>query len=98
MPGDVILGRDGIVMAIPPQLAEQVVKDSERTHLRDVFSHLCLQEKKYTAGQIDGRWAAEIEADYTQWLKDNVARLDIGRAEVQAIIDERSRPAPQPAR
>jgi regulator of RNase E activity RraA len=94
MPGDVILGRDGIVMAIPPQLAEQVVKDSERTHLRDVFSHQRLAEKKYTAGQIDGAWAPEIEADYDQWLKDNAGKLDIPPDAVQAIITERaSRPA-----
>src|ERR1700728_4931983 len=29
MPGDVVLGRDGGVMFIPPQLAEQVVQESE---------------------------------------------------------------------
>ena len=96
MPGDVILGRDGGVMFIPPQLAERVARDSERTHLSDVFSHQRLAEKKYTAGQIDGRWAPEIEADYTQWLKENIDKTDIGRAQVQAIIDERS--APRPAR
>ena len=35
--GDVLLGLNGGVMFIPPQLAEKVVKDSERTHLREVF-------------------------------------------------------------
>ena len=39
MPGDVVLGRDGGVIFIPPQLAEQVVKTSEATHLRDMFGH-----------------------------------------------------------
>src|SRR5579863_2446312 len=34
MPGDVILGRDGGVMFIPPQLAESVVQYSEITQLR----------------------------------------------------------------
>jgi regulator of RNase E activity RraA len=94
MPGDVILGRDGIVMAIPPQLAEQVVRDSERTHLRDLFGHQRLAEKKYTAGQIDGRWSDEIEADYTQWLRDNLDKTDLARAQVQEILDERLRPRP----
>src|SRR6478609_6806101 len=37
MPGDVILGRNGGVLFIPPQLAEKVVKESERTRLRDIF-------------------------------------------------------------
>ena len=40
-------------MFIPPQLAEQVVQYSEITHLRDLFGHQRLREKKYTAGQID---------------------------------------------
>ena len=94
MPGDVILGRDGGVMFIPPQLAEQVVRDSERTHLRDVFGQARIREGRYTAGQIDTGWTAAIEADYDQWLKANVGNLDIGRAEVEAIIQERaSRPA-----
>ena len=34
MPGDVVLGRDGGVIFIPPQLAERVVQSSELTHLQ----------------------------------------------------------------
>ena len=96
MPGDVILGRDGGVMFIPPQLAERVVRDSERTHLRDVFGQLRIREGRYTAGQIDTGWTPAIEADYDQWLKANAGNLDIGRAEVEAIILERSQPRPAP--
>ena len=44
MPGDVVLGRDGGVLFIPPQLAEKVVKTSEYVHLRDMFGHLRLKE------------------------------------------------------
>lgn len=95
MPGDVILGRDGGVMFIPPQLAARVVLDSMRTRLEDTFSHQRLAEKKYTAGQIDGAWAPEIQADYTQWLKDNIDRLSpYKRADIQQILDERARPRP----
>jgi len=39
MPGDVVLGRDGGVIFIPPQLAEQVVQSSELTRLSDLFGH-----------------------------------------------------------
>jgi regulator of RNase E activity RraA len=39
MPGDVVLGRNGGVLFIPPQLAERVVKESERTRLEDTFGH-----------------------------------------------------------
>ena len=41
---------------------------SEITHLRDLFGHQRLREKKYTAGQIDTAWSAPIEADFTGWL------------------------------
>jgi regulator of RNase E activity RraA len=95
MPGDVILGRDGGVMFIPPQLAERVAYESMRTHLEDTFAHQRLAEKKYTAGQIDGAWAPEIQADYTQWLKDNADKqAPYSRADVQKILDERARPRP----
>jgi hypothetical protein len=94
MPGDVTLGRDGAVMFIPPQLVERVVRDSERTQLRDQFGQLRLREGKYTAGQMDGACSPEIEADYDLWLKANVNRLNIPASAVQAIITERAnRPA-----
>src|SRR5689334_5748737 len=72
MPGDVVLGRDGGVLFIPPQLAERVVQSSEITRLRDTFSHLRLKEGKYTAGQIDTRWTEPIEQDFTGWLRANI--------------------------
>jgi regulator of RNase E activity RraA len=95
MPGDVILGRDGGVLFIPPQLAERVVNDSMRTRLEDTFSHQRLTEKKYTAGQIDGAWAPEIQADYVQWLRENIDKMaPYSHADIQRIIDERMRPRP----
>jgi len=91
MPGDVILGRNGGVLFIPPQLAEKVVKDSERTHLRDMFGHQRLQEKKYTAGQIDTRWTPAIEQDYRGWLKENEDHLPIPKAQIEEILNESPR-------
>jgi regulator of RNase E activity RraA len=44
MPGDVVLGRDGGVIFIPPHLAENVVKTSEIVRLRDLFGHQRLRE------------------------------------------------------
>jgi regulator of RNase E activity RraA len=91
MPGDVILGRDGGVMFIPPQLALKVVQDSERTRMHDIFGHQRLSEKKYTAGQIDAVWSPPIESDFTQWLKQNIDKLPVGRPQVQEYIDEREK-------
>lgn len=89
MPGDVVLGRDGGVIFIPPQLAEQVVRTSEITRLRDEFGHARLRAGVYTAGQIDGRWTEAIEADFTQWLRQNIDRLPVARPQVEEILKQR---------
>jgi regulator of RNase E activity RraA len=91
MPGDVVLGRNGGVIFIPPHLAEGVVEYSEITHLRDMFGHQRLREGKYTAGQIDARWSAPIEADFTQWLKENIDKLPVAREQVEEILKRRQK-------
>ena len=88
MPGDVVLGRNGGVIFIPPQLAEQVVKTSEATHLRDLFGHQRLQEGKYTAGQIDAHWTEPIEQDYREWLKANEDHLPFPKARIEQILKD----------
>jgi regulator of RNase E activity RraA len=89
MPGDVVLGKMGVVIFIPPHLAERVVKSSELVRLEDMFGQLRIREGKYTSGQIDTRWADNIQKDFTQWLKDNVNKLPVGREQVQEIIKQR---------
>jgi regulator of RNase E activity RraA len=89
MPGDVVLGRDGGVIFIPPQLAERVVQSSELTRLRDTFGQERLRARVYTAGQIDGRWTAAIEADFTGWLRQNIDRLPVARPQIEAILEQR---------
>jgi regulator of RNase E activity RraA len=89
MPGDVVLGRDGGVVFIPPQLAEQVVRTSEITRLRDEFGHARLRAGVYTAGQVDGRWSAAIEADFTGWLRQNIDRLPVARPQIEEILKQR---------
>src|SRR5689334_161606 len=91
MPGDVVLGRDGGVLFIPPQVAEQVVQYSEITHLRDLFGHQRLREKKYTAGQIDTTWTSPIEADFTAWLRENIDKLPVAKPEIEEILKRRQR-------
>ncbi len=89
MPGDVVLGRDGGVLFIPPQLAEKVVKTAEFIHLQDAFGHQRLREGKYTSGQIDTRWSEPIEKDFTAWLEENQDKLPVAREQVLEIIKER---------
>ncbi|MGC2402014.1 MAG: RraA family protein [Acidobacteriaceae bacterium] len=88
MPGDVVLGRNGGVIFIPPQLAEKVVKYSESTRLEDTFGHLRLEQKKYTAGQIDARWTDAIEQDYRSWLKENEDHLSVPKEQIEEILKE----------
>jgi len=89
MPGDVVLGRHGGVIFIPPQLAERVVESSELTRLRDEFGHARLRAGTYTAGQIDGRWTEPIEADFTAWLRENIDSLPVAREQIEKILERR---------
>jgi len=90
MPGDVVLGKMGVVVFIPPHLAEKVVTTSEVVRLRDMFGHQRLKEGKYTAGQIDTRWANEIEKDFSKWLNDHISELPVPKEQIQEILKTRT--------
>jgi regulator of RNase E activity RraA len=90
MPGDVVLGRDGGVIFIPPHLAERVVTTSEIVRLRDMFGHQRLREQVYTAGQIDTRWTPEIERDFSQWLRDHIDELPVPPEQIQEYLNTRT--------
>jgi regulator of RNase E activity RraA len=90
MPGDIVLGKQGIVSFIPPHLAEKVVKTSEIVRLRDMFGHQRLKEGKYTAGQIDSRWSDEIEKDFSKWLNDHIDKLPVAKEQIQEFLKERT--------
>jgi regulator of RNase E activity RraA len=90
MPGDVVLGRNGAVIFIPPHLAEKVVKTSEIVRLRDMFGHQRLREQKYTPGQIDNRWSEEIEKDFSQWLNANIDKLPVPKEQIQEMLKQRT--------
>jgi regulator of RNase E activity RraA len=90
MPGDVVLGKMGVVVFIPPHLAERVVTSSEIVRLRDMFGHQRLKEGKYTAGQIDTRWSADIEKDFSQWLNAHINELPVPKEQIQEILKQRT--------
>jgi regulator of RNase E activity RraA len=90
MPGDVVLGKLGVVVFVPPHLAEKVVKTSEIVRLRDMFGHQRLREGKYTAGQIDARWTDEIEKDFSKWLNDHINELPVPKEQIQELLKERT--------
>jgi len=90
MPGDVVLGRLGVVVFVPPHLAERVVTTSEIVRLRDMFGHQRLKEGKYTAGQIDTRWSDEIEKDFSKWLNDHINELPVAKEQIQDFLKDRT--------
>ena len=90
MPGDVVLARDGAVIFIPPHLAEKVVKTSEIVRLRDMFGHLRIREKKYSAAQIDNKWSDDIEKDFSQWLNDHINELPVPKDQIQELLKTRT--------
>lgn len=90
MPGDIVLGKQGIVCFIPPHLAEKVVKTSEIVRLRDMFGHLRLREGTYSAGQIDAKWSDGIEKDFSNWLNDHINELPVPKEQIQELLKERT--------
>lgn len=90
MPGDVVLGRDGGVIFIPPHLAERIVKTSEIVRLRDMFGQQRLRDGVYTSGQIDARWSDEIERDFSQWLEDHIDELPVPKEQIQELLETRT--------
>ncbi len=74
-PGDVVLAKNEGMVFIPAELAEKVATAAEVQRTRDTFIHLRLNERKYTPGQADQTWTAEINNDFTGWLKENRASL-----------------------
>lgn len=90
MPGDVVLGENGVVIFIPPHLAGKVATTSEIVRLRDMFGHLRLKEGKYTAGQIDARWSDDIEKDFSAWLNAHINELPVPKEQIQNILKNRT--------
>jgi regulator of RNase E activity RraA len=90
MPGDVVLGRDGGVIFIPPQLAQRVVETSEIVRLRDLFGQQRLAAGVYTSGQIDSRWSDDIERDFSRWLEANVGDLPVPRERIEELLKTRT--------
>jgi regulator of RNase E activity RraA len=90
MPGDVVLGKLGVVVFVPPHLAEKVCTTSEIVRLRDMFGHQRLREGKYTAGQIDARWTDDIEKDFSKWINDHINELPVPKETIQQFLKDRT--------
>lgn len=68
LPGDIVLGTISGVIFIPAHLAEIVVINAEKSHVRDIFGFIRLAERKYTTAQIDSAWSEEMFSDFIDWF------------------------------
>ncbi|MCL2539353.1 MAG: RraA family protein [Oscillospiraceae bacterium] len=69
LPGDVVYASQSGVLFIPAHLAEEVVVNAEKSHVRDIFGFTRLKEGVYTSAQIDRGWTTEIFGDFIDWIK-----------------------------
>jgi 4-hydroxy-4-methyl-2-oxoglutarate aldolase len=81
LPGDVVVAKKTGTIFIPAALVEDLVLSSEFIQLQDGFGHQRLREGKYTPGEIDQQWTAEIKKDFVQWL-DAQKNLPMPRKEL----------------
>ncbi len=90
MPGDVVLAKKEGIIFIPAHLAEKVIIESEFVALQDGFGHQMLREGKYTPGQIDQQWTAEIKQDFIKWIDQNPAKVPMPRADLDKLLKSKN--------
>lgn len=89
-PGDVVLGKVDGVIFVPPHLAEKICVLSEIIRVRDIFGKMRLNQGAYLPGEIDGKWAEHIEADFLSWLAEGHAELPVPRETIQDFLKDRT--------
>lgn len=90
LPGDVVLAKKEGTLFIPAYLVEEVVITSEFTELRDEYGHQRLREGKFTPGQIDSAWSAEIKDDFLKWLGQYPGKLPMSRNKLDEYMKSRN--------
>ena len=69
MPGDVVLGTISGVIFIPAHMAEAVVENAEKAHIKDVFGFDRLKSGTYVTSQIDRPWTVPMMEDFIHWFE-----------------------------
>lgn len=75
MPGDIAVSDPEGITFVPPQLAEQVADHAEMDHLVDDWGFMMLREKKYSPGQIDGRWTPQMIEEFNAYAAKRGSKL-----------------------
>lgn len=90
MPGDLIIAAKIGVLFIPAHLAEQVISTAEFVVRRDKFAFEVIKLGKYSAGQLDNEWSAEMKTDFLKWMEKHPEEGKMTRAELEAIMSKRT--------
>ncbi len=85
-PGDIVFANEYGVAFIPAHLAEDLVKKSELTGLRDEFERVLLQQGKYPSGEVHGDWSDKIKDEYRAWIKVYPRKLAVTNQEIEDYL------------
>jgi 4-hydroxy-4-methyl-2-oxoglutarate aldolase len=69
LPGDIIVADAEGILAIPPQLVADAIKDAENTVYTENFKRELMRSKKYRARDIYPRLSPELEKVFEEWKK-----------------------------
>jgi 4-hydroxy-4-methyl-2-oxoglutarate aldolase len=69
LPGDIIVADAEGVLAVPPQLVADVIKDAENTVYTENFKREMMRSRKYRARDIYPRLSPELEKVFEEWKK-----------------------------
>lgn len=90
LPGDAVLAKPGAVLFIPPHLVEHIVTTAEFTRLSDEFGEEMIENRIYTAGQIDSAWSAEMNTKFVNWVRNYHGKLPMSREQLERCLKERN--------
>lgn len=85
-PGDIVFANEYGVAFIPAHLAEDLVKKSELTGLRDEFERVLLQQGKYPSGEVHGDWSEKIKNEFRAWIKVYPNKLAVTNQEIEEYL------------
>ena len=78
LPGDVVVSDPEGVTFIPPQVAEKVANEAERTHMVDEWGHKMLRERKYSPGEIDTEWTPKMIEEFNAYCEAKGSKVRLG--------------------
>jgi len=90
LPGDAVLAKKDGVLFVPSHLVQDIIIKGEMTKIYDIFGQIRIKEKKYTAGEIDSKWTAEIKADFRNWVKMYNGKLPLNKEDLDTYLQIRN--------